>query len=74
MAKPGRRTAAEASMGAGSEPLDGGAPHKMKLRRRPALGDISSVVSNNAGARAQDKGAVAGGARQTVSSYIRQRD
>lgn len=55
-------------MGAGSEPLDGGAPHKMKLRRRPALGDISSAVSNNVGAPAQEKGAVAGGARKTVSS------
>lgn len=52
-------------MGAGSEPLDGSAPHKMKLRRRPALGDISSAVSNNAGAPSQDKGAVAGGARKT---------
>lgn len=68
MAKPGRRTAAEAGMGAGSEPLDSGAPHKMKLRRRPALGDISSAVSNNVGAPAQDKGA-AGAARKTVSSY-----
>eukprot|EP00904_Undaria_pinnatifida_P007641 jgi/Undpi1/4006/HiC_scaffold_16.g07374.m1 len=65
MAKPGRRTAADAGVGGGGETSDGSAQHRMKLRRRPALGDISSAVSNNVGAPSQDKGAVAAGARKT---------
>lgn len=62
MAKSGRRTAADAGIGGNSE--GGGAAHKMQLRRRSALGDISSAVSNGShagGAQGKGAGAAAGG-------------
>lgn len=65
MAKPIRRNAAEANIGGASDAS--GAPHKMKLRRRQALGDISSAVTiNNANIQRQQGGSNAGG-RKTVS-------
>lgn len=67
MVKNGRRTAAEAGIGGGSTDSGTGAAHKMQLRRRSALGDISSAVGNGAGAQVQGQGAGAGaGARKSV--------
>lgn len=68
MAKPGRRTAVEAGI-AGC--ADAGAPHKMQLRRRSALGDISSAVGNNAGAPGGAGGASNAGPRKSVSVSVR---
>lgn len=67
MVKNSRRGASEAGVGGGSTDSGTGAAHKMQLRRRSALGDISSAVSNGASAQTQGQGAGAGaGARKSV--------
>lgn len=71
MVKPGaKRTSADGRGGGGGsssgteKDAAGVAPRKMRLRRRPALGDISSAVGNKAGASAD-----AAAARKTVSAF-----
>lgn len=67
MAKPIRRNAAEANIGGAADASS--VPHKMKLRRRQALGDISSAVGiNNPNVQRQQGGSNAGG-RKTVSDF-----
>lgn len=67
MAKPIRRSASEANIVGASDAS--GVPHKMKLRRRQALGDISSAVGvNNTNIQRQQGGSNAGG-RKTVSNF-----